>query len=73
MGLGFLLLILSGHWLEDWAFLIFEGPSVLVFNTNNILDLNTIFSNGGLVVQSGGVAGFEKLVEDKSPKKSIGI
>ena len=41
MSLGFLLPILNGPWLADWAFLIFKGPLVLDFNTGNILDPNT--------------------------------
>ena len=42
MSLGFLLPILNGRWHTDWAFLIFEGPLVMDFNTCNILDLNTL-------------------------------
>lgn len=44
MGLDFLLLILSEPWLTSWAFLIFEGPLVLDFNTRNILDLNKVLN-----------------------------
>ena len=40
MSLGFLLPILNGPWLTDLAFLIFEGPLALSFNTYKILDLN---------------------------------
>lgn len=44
MGLGFLLLILDGPWLTDWASLNFEGPFALTLNTCNILDLNRLFA-----------------------------
>ena len=40
MGLGFLLLILSGLWLMDWAFLSLRAHLVLDFTTCDILDLN---------------------------------
>ena len=44
MNLGFLLPILNGPWLIDWAILIFEGSFALVLDTCNILDLNTALS-----------------------------
>ena len=40
MGLGFLLPILNGPWLMDWAFLTFEGPFALDLDTCNILNVN---------------------------------
>ena len=39
MGLGFLLPILNGPWLTDWAFLIFEVLFALDLDTCNILIL----------------------------------
>ena len=60
MSLDFLLPILNEHWLTDWAFLVFEGPLILDFNTCNILDLNTRLCKAPTFVTTAGMGSIYK-------------